>query len=646
MSSYIINRSDGVVVDNVLEGLVSNVTDLQLIGKNVPNYGKVLNDNLVKLLENFANSSPPSKPLRGELWYDTQAKCLKVFNDTWHKVGQTSVAPTTAQPTEPISGDFWFNTSTQQLFVYDSEFKVVGPETAEGFLTTRLQSATVVDNAQVRHPIIKGVIDGRTLFVISSSDFTVNGIAGFSDLKRGINLTSDFEFVGQVAGNAATSTKLQTARKINGVNFDGTSDITVTSATPNKLMAGRYMVGSDFNGMLSAVWSVDATPAGVANTVVARDEAGNFEGSTIYASVTLVGNLTGNVTGNLTGNVIGNMTGNSDTASKLHAPRKINGVDFDGSSDITISANTTGTLTRGNYIIGADFNGSNSTTWSVNATPANIANTVVARDANGNLIANSVTAHVFGDVSGNTTGNHKGNVIANDDSVAYNATTKQFTGNVTGNLTGNVAGNVVGNLTGNVNGNLTGNVTGTVTGSLVGNAATAGKLQTAKKINDVPFDGTADITVRDPSKLPLAGGTLTGHLTLGLGDPVADNHAASKRYVDTKDAATLAAALAAIGNQPNYVFTSGTQTTVSFTNQVGSWNDNANFFDVYPPAGKTMTNLVAFIPSIAQIHFAGGVNGDDSMRCTWANMGTKIRVYVQNTEQRSYPAANWLAIWR
>jgi hypothetical protein len=95
------------------------------------------------------------------------------------------------------------------------------------------------------------------------------------------------------------------------------------------------------------------------------------------------------------------------------------------------------------------------------------------------------------------------------------------------------------------------------------------------------------------------------------------------------------------------VFTSGNTiySTSGFTNQVGSWNNGANYFDVFPPAGKTMANLVAFIPSIAVIHYAGGVNGDDSMRCTWSNLGNRIRVYVQNTEQRSTPAANWLAIW-
>ena len=124
---------------------------------------------------------------------------------------------------------------------------------------------------------------------------------------------------------------------------------------------------------------------------------------------------------------------------------------------------------------------------------------------------------------------------------------------------------------------------------------------------------------------------MTGYLTL-VGAPVNANHATTKTYVDSR--------------LPQYTIVSGAQySTSGYTNQVGSFNDGANFFDVFPPVGKSMANIVAFIPSIHVIHFAGGVNGDDSMRCTYSYLSDRIRVYVQNTEQRSTPAANYLAIW-
>jgi hypothetical protein len=56
----------------------------------------------------------------------------------------------------------------------------------------------------------------------------------------------------------------------------------------------------------------------------------------------------------------------------------------------------------------------------------------------------------------------------------------------------------------------------TFVGALTGNAATATTLQTARTINGVSFNGSANITVADSTKLPLAGGTMTGPLELGV----------------------------------------------------------------------------------------------------------------------------------
>lgn len=67
---------------------------------------------------------------------------------------------------------------------------------------------------------------------------------------------------------------------------------------------------------------------------------------------------------------------------------------------------------------------------------------------------------------------------------------------------------------------------------------------------------------------------------------------------------------------------------------------------VYPPSGYTMSNFVAFIPSINTIHFAGDVNSDDSLYCTWSKDDSKITVTCYNTEQRANPNVNWLAVWR
>ena len=156
-------------------------------------------------------------------------------------------------------------------------------------------------------------------------------------------------------------------------------------------------------------------------------------------------------------------------------------------------------------------------------------------------------------------------------------------------------------------------------------------MQTARTINEVSFNGTQNITIYDNTKIGAGGGTITGRLYLN-NSPVSGTEATNKTYVDARI--------------PNYQVTSGRSfSTSGYTNQLYYVNYSANYFDVFPPAGKTMANLVAFIPSIWYIYFNGGVDWNDTLYCDWSRFSDRIRVRVQNSEQRSEPAAHWLAFW-
>jgi hypothetical protein len=85
---------------------------------------------------------------------------------------------------------------------------------------------------------------------------------------------------------------------------------------------------------------------------------------------------------------------------------------------------------------------------------------------------------------------------------------------------------------------------------------------------------------------------------------------------------------------------------VGFSNQIAQWDNSTNYFDVFPPAGFNMTQLQGFMASMSKIFFAGNVNIDDQMRTEWAVQGDRIRVWVQNSEQRDTPAVNYIAFWR
>lgn len=68
-------------------------------------------------------------------------------------------------------------------------------------------------------------------------------------------------FAGALSGNASTATTLQTARNINGVSFNGSSDITITAANPNALTIGTGLSGTSYNGSAAVTIAIDSTVA-------------------------------------------------------------------------------------------------------------------------------------------------------------------------------------------------------------------------------------------------------------------------------------------------------------------------------------------------------------------------------------------------
>ena len=77
--AYTIVKSDGTVLTTIPDGTINTTsTSVGLPGRNYAGYGQTLDTNFVHQLENFAKSTPPSNPIRGQLWYDTNASSLKV----------------------------------------------------------------------------------------------------------------------------------------------------------------------------------------------------------------------------------------------------------------------------------------------------------------------------------------------------------------------------------------------------------------------------------------------------------------------------------------------------------------------------------------------------------------------------------------
>jgi len=116
---YVIKKIDGNIIATVTDGTVdTSSTSLTLIGKNYKGIGEIYNENLVFLLENFANTTPPNNQIKGQLWYNASTSKLNVYDGSdWRPVGSPFVS--TSRPSNLVSGDFWIDTASQQLKFYD-----------------------------------------------------------------------------------------------------------------------------------------------------------------------------------------------------------------------------------------------------------------------------------------------------------------------------------------------------------------------------------------------------------------------------------------------------------------------------------------------------------------------------------------------
>ena len=198
--AYKINNTFGTLLVTLADGTIDvATTDLTLIGKGYAGFGEKLNENLVKLLENFNNTSAPSNKIQGQLWFDQTNKILNVYDGVKFKPagGPTNSA---TQPTNAVLGDTWFDTANAQLYVYTgSAWTLIGPTTVAGSGVTQVFAESPEDNTGVKRSILKMVSNDTVVGVVSNLAFTPSSTeilgaalvsAGFSSVAQGIQLST------------------------------------------------------------------------------------------------------------------------------------------------------------------------------------------------------------------------------------------------------------------------------------------------------------------------------------------------------------------------------------------------------------------------------------------------------------------------
>ena len=94
--AYKLNNTFGTLLVTLPDGTIDvSTTDLTLIGKGYAGFGEKLNENLIKLLENFNNTTAPTNKQQGQLWYDKTNNQINVYTGTkWKPVGSTTNSAT------------------------------------------------------------------------------------------------------------------------------------------------------------------------------------------------------------------------------------------------------------------------------------------------------------------------------------------------------------------------------------------------------------------------------------------------------------------------------------------------------------------------------------------------------------------------
>lgn len=210
-----INKTDGTVLTSIADGAVDlSSTNLALIGRLYRNYGELINENLVKLLENFANSSSPSTPIVGQIWYDTSDSKLKVYRSTGFVPLAVSTNSTT-EPGSPTVGDFWYDTVDAQLKTWSgAAWTVIAPAYTATQGKTGAFAENIADTLTNNHIAVLIYQSGQVIAIFSNdNEYTPSSaITGFTSIKKGITLTNA---AGSKFHGTATAAEL-----LNG--FDGT----------------------------------------------------------------------------------------------------------------------------------------------------------------------------------------------------------------------------------------------------------------------------------------------------------------------------------------------------------------------------------------------------------------------------------------
>ena len=350
-------------------------------------------------------------------------------------VNQTAAGNKTFTGNVTVGGNLTVNGSTSTLNTTNSVVKDKIIELGNGTAGSPSGDAGIVIERGSSSNAFIGWDESADQFLVGTGNFTGSSTGDLTVTKGTLNanIVGDVTgtLTGGITGNAATATRLATARTISGVAFDGTSNITLNNsnitnganyvtasgnvATATKLQTARTIAGVSFDGTQNISLNNNAITNGagyVTSSIIGSLNASNLTSGTV-PDARLPGTITSNITGSSA-----SCTGNAATATKLASSRTIGGVSFNGTSNINLpgvnqagNQNTSGNaatataLATARTIAGVSFNGTANISLNNNAITngAGYVTSSIINSLNAsNLSSGTVPAARLGTVDGGT----------------------------------------------------------------------------------------------------------------------------------------------------------------------------------------------------------------------------------------------------
>jgi hypothetical protein len=447
--AYTINLTDGSVFATIADGTVNTNSSMILVGKNYAGYGEFLDENFIHLLENGANTTAPSAPLTGQLWWDKTNFLLKVYNGTIFKTISAATSSATA-PTSNVQGDLWYDTVNQQVKVYTgTAFIVVGPAFSSSQGTTGAIPETINDSGASPH-FVTSLYVNNTRVAIVSKDATFTPAApintDFPSIFNGITLWNSGS---PVFGGSATNAQL----------LDNLDSLDFMRATANTATTGTLQVNNNtglFVGTTNAAVISQSSNDGV---VGSRISGGNLViqsnvGGTLFDVARALGAsgtfaVSNAATVGTTLSVTGNITGaNLNTGAQVVATGNVTGGNITTAGLVTAA----GTITSTANVVGGNLRTVGLVSASGNITSGgNVAGTFFIGNGSqltGLSLGVSVTKFVNGTSEGNigdSGGNINFNVAGTSNVAVFTTTGGVFTGVTTPSIAKSGT-NAVGNI--------------------------------------------------------------------------------------------------------------------------------------------------------------------------------------------------------